>query len=138
MKKLFLVSAVLLLTACNNGQKINAHSEKTAYKSVQMIKLRLPENTRIEYETSFWMTRDEQKNDAEFLKTIDGKTPAELVAMGKGIYEQRKTAGIAEYQQYQTWEEMIAKHQQERVKQGEPETDIKKDSKNNRDINYKL
>ena len=47
MKKLPLIVLALscaMLTACGNGQKINAHSEKTAYKSVKMIKNRFVMN----------------------------------------------------------------------------------------------
>ena len=137
MKKVFLISVILLLMACNNGQKINGHSEKTVYRSVQMIKPRLPENTRLEYEISFGLLREAEKDNAIFFKSIDGKTPAELIAMGKEIFQQHKSEGLAEYQKYETWENMIANYQKERAAQ-KVETDIKKDSENNRAINYKL
>ena len=137
MKKVLLILAVLGLTACNNSQKINGHNEKTVYKSIQMIKPRLPEATRVEYEIAFGLLREAQKDNAIFFKSIDGKTPSELIAMGKDIFQQRKTEGVAEYQKYQSWEEMMATHQQERAKQ-KVETDIKKDSENNRAVDYKL
>jgi len=137
MKKNFLIFAVLLLTACNNGQKINGHNEKTVYKSIQMIKPRLPEAMRIEYEIAFGLLREAEKDNVIFFKSIDGKTPSELIAMGKEIFQQRKAEGLAQYQKYETWESMIATYQKERAGQ-KVETDIKKDSQNNRDINYKL
>lgn len=137
MKKVFLISVILLLTACNNGQKINGHNEKTVYKSIQMIKPRLPENTRIEYEIAFGLLREAEKDNAIFFKSIDGKTPAELIGMGKEIYQQHKTEGVAQYQKYQSWEEMMKFYQQQRAAQ-KVETDIKKDSENNRAIDYKL
>lgn len=137
MKKVLLILAVLGLTACNNGQKINGHNEKTVYKSIQMIKMRLPEAMRVEYEIAFGLLRDAEKDNAIFFKSIDGKTPSELIAMGKDIFQQRKNEGVAEYQKYQSWEEMMTSHQQERAKQ-KVETDIKKDSENNRAIDYKL
>lgn len=137
MKKNFLIFAVLLLTACNNGQKINGHNEKTVYRSVQMIKPRLPEAMRIEYEIAFGLLREAEKDNVIFFKSIDGKTPSELIAMGKEIFQQRKAEGLAQYQKYETWESMIATYQKERAGQ-KVETDIKKDSQNNRDINYKL
>lgn len=137
MKKVFLISVILLLTACNNGQKINGHSDKTVYRSVQMIKPRLPENTRLEYEIAFGLLREAEKDNAIFFKSIDGKTPAELIAMGKEIFQQRKTEGVAAYQTHQNWEDMIGSYQQQRAAQ-KVETDIKKDSENNRAIDYKL
>jgi hypothetical protein len=144
MKKLPLIVLALscaMLTACGNGQKINAHSEKTAYKSVKMIKNRLPEDIRTEYEMSFWMVRDAKKSDDEFLNTVDNKTPQEIIVLGKEIYQQRKEAGFAEYQQYKTWEEMMAKYDRERMHQGKPKTDVKQtdDARtSNRDVIYSM
>ena len=138
MKKIILVLlGCTFLVACNGGQKINGHSEKTVYRSVQMIKQRLPEITRLEYEIAFGLLREAEKDNAIFFKSIDGKTPAELIAMGKEIFQQRKEEGVAQYQIHQNWEEMIKNYQQQRAAQ-KVETDIKKDSKNNRAIDYKL
>ncbi|MDD5215210.1 MAG: hypothetical protein PHQ03_06710 [Methylococcales bacterium] len=138
---LALVSSVTLV-ACGNGQKINAHNEKTAYKSVRMIKPRLQEELRVQYEMSFWMIRDEKKDEAEFLKTVDGKMPEEIIAMGKEIYEKRKAAGVAEYQEYKSWDDMMAKYDRDRMKQGKPKSDVKRDVsdpvKANDNINYQL
>lgn len=145
MKKLpfvLLLLGCMTLVACNNGQKINAHNEKTAYKSVRMIKTRLGEDMRVEYEMSFWMIRDAKKDKNEFLNTVDEKTPAEIIAMGKEIYQERKAAGVAEYQQYKTWEEMMAKYDRDRNNQGKAKSDINEKvddpRMSNRDVIYKL
>lgn len=145
MKKLSLVlllACAPMLVACNNGQKINGHTEKTAYRSIKMIKLRLPEEKKVAYEMAFWMVKDEKKDNAEFLKTVDDKTPDEIIAMGKEIYQKRKTEGVAEYQAYKSWEEMMAKYDRERMGQGKAKTDVREkipDPKSgNRDINYSL
>lgn len=145
MKKLSLALILIsctALTACNNGQKINAHNEKTAFKSVRTIKNRLNEEMRLSYELSFWMIRDFKRNDDEFLKAVDGKIPTEIIALGKDIYQQRKESGAAEYQKYKSWEEMIAKFDKERLSQGRPQSDINEKVKDprvsNRDVDYKL
>ena len=143
MKKLPLIVLALscaMLSACGNGQKINAHNEKTAYRSVKMIKNRLPEDIRTEYEMSFWMIRDAKKSDDEFLSAIDNKLPQDIISMGREIYQQRKNEGFAQYQQYKTWEEMMAKYDRERMHQGKPRTDIKstEDHTSNREITYKM
>lgn len=138
MKKItWILLSCVILAACNNGQKINGHNEKTVYRSIQMIKLRLPENTRIEYEIAFGLLRETEKDNAIFFKSIDSKTPSELIAIGKDIFQQRKAEGLAQYQKYENWEDMIAYYQKERATQ-KVETDIKKDSQNNRDVNYNL
>lgn len=144
MKKIPLILLTLgcvALVACG-GDKINAHSEKTAYRSVKMIKNRLHEDMRVEYEMSFWMIRDAKKDNAEFLAAVDGKKAEEIIAMGKEIYEKRKAEGFVEYQQYKTWEEMMAKYDRDRVKQGKAKSDVKSNiddpKTGNRDINYNL
>jgi hypothetical protein len=138
MKKIALaLLSCAILTACNNGQKINGHNEKTVYKSIQMIKPRLPESMRIEYEIAFGLSREAEKDNTIFFKSINGKTPSELIAMGKEIFQKRKIEGLADYQKYESWEAMIANYQKERAGQ-KVETDIKKDSQNNRAIDYKL
>jgi hypothetical protein len=144
MKKLpliLLLTCSTMLVACG-AEKINAHNEKTAYRSVRMIKNRLQPEMRVEYEMSFWMIRDQKKDEAAFLEAVDGKKATEIVAMGKEIYQQRKTEGFAEYQQYKTWEEMMAKYDRDRVSQGKSKSDIKEkisDPKSgNRDVIYNM
>ncbi|MEN9597473.1 MAG: hypothetical protein RL236_1907, partial [Pseudomonadota bacterium] len=96
MKKLplvLLLTCSTMLIACS-GEKINAHSDKTAYRSVKMIKNRLQPEIRVEYEMSFWMIRDANKDDAAFLAAVDGKKAVEIIGMGKEIYQKRKTEGF--------------------------------------------
>ena len=143
MKKL---SALLLilscanLIACSRGQEINGHNTATAYRSVKAIKNRLSPDTRIEFEVSFWTIRDAKKDDKEFLDTVDGKTPDEIIAIGKEIYQERKAAGFKAYEQYSSWEEMIAKFSKERMDQdnrkGKSKEAQDKDKAN--DVLYKL
>jgi len=120
MKKIsimLMVVSLAFLTACNNGQKINGHTNKTAFKSVKILKNRLLPENRIEFEVAFWTIRDDIKDDKQFLSTVDGKTPEEIIAIAKEIYQQRKTAGVQEYTQYKTWEEMITRFGRERLEQ---------------------
>lgn len=120
MKKvtiLLLVITSLALVACGKGEQINGHNTRTAYKSIKMIKNRLPSDSRIEYEVSFWTIRDAIKDDSEFLAKVDGKNPQQIVELGKEFYQQRKNSGSKEYEQYSSWEEMIAKFGKERIDQ---------------------
>lgn len=122
MKKLPTLLLVILscitLIACSKGQEINGHSIKTAYKSVKALKERLPSENRIEFEVSFWTIRDSIKNDSDFLDAVGGKTPQEIIALGKEVYQQRKTSGFAAYEKYSSWEDMITKFGKERNDQG--------------------
>lgn len=132
---IFILSCIFL-SACGRGEKVNGHNVRTAYKSVKMLKERLPAEKRIEFEVSFWTIRDAQKADASFLDAVDGKTPLEIIEMGKEIYQQRKNAGFKGYEQYSSWEDMISKFSQERSQQGAITKEDAKDKAN--DVLYNL
>lgn len=120
MKKLpalLLILCCTTLIACGRGQEINGHTTATAYRSVKALKNRLSPDKRIEFEVSFWTIRDAKKDDKEFLNAVDGKNPEEIIAMGKEIYQERKAVGFKGYDQYSSWEEMIAKFGKERMDQ---------------------
>jgi len=139
MKKLpalLLVLGCATLLACGKGEEINGHNTKTAYRSVKALKNRLPTDTRIEFEVSFWTIRDAKKDDKEFLSVVDGKKPNEIIVLGKEIYQQRKQSGYKAYDSYSSWEEMIAKFGKERIDQDNRKGKSKEDKEN--DILYKL
>jgi hypothetical protein len=143
MKKLptlLLILSCATLIACSKGQEINGHNTATAYRSVKAIKNRLSPDNRIEFEVSFWTIRDAKKDDKEFLDVVDGKTPEEIIVIGKEIYQERKAAGFKAYEQYSSWEEMIAKFGKERSDQdnrkGKSKEAQDKDKAN--DVLYKL
>jgi hypothetical protein len=135
---LLFISLCLALGACGKGQ-INGHTPKTAYRSVKFLKEKLPPDTRVEFEVSFWTIRDAKPNDEEFLDTVDGKTPFEVIDMAKEIYQQRKTSGFKGYEKYNSWEEMIAKFDKERTDQEKQKGSTKRDdSRRNGTILYNL
>ncbi len=143
MKKiptLLLILGYATLIACGKGQEINGHNTATAYRSVKALKNRLPPDNRIEFEVSFWTIRDAKKDDKEFLDAVDGKTPEEIITLGKQIYQERKTTGFKGYEQYSSWENMITQFGKERMDQdnrkGKSKEAQDKDKAN--DVLYKL
>ena len=143
MKKLPVLLLILTCTtllACSKGQDINGHNTSTAYRSVKALKNRLSPDNRIEFEVSFWTIRDAKKDDKDFLEVVDGKTPEEIIAKGKEIYQERKAAGFKAYDQYSSWEEMIAKFGKERMDQDNRKTRSKEDQEKDKanDVIYKL
>jgi hypothetical protein len=120
MKKLAIILLAICcisLVACGRGQSINGHSMKTAFRSVKGLKKYMPAEKQMEFELSFWMLRDANKDDDTFLDIVDGKKPEEIIGLAKELYQERKTAGFKEYEQYATWEEMITKFGKERTEQ---------------------
>lgn len=134
---LLLLLIYLLLSACGNANQINGTSMKTALKSVTFIKERLPINQRIEFEVAYWALRNQYKDDAEFLKTIDQKSSADIVAMGKANFIKNKATGSAEVAKYENWEQMIAQQIEQRGQQDRTATDPK-DKKDYPRVDYKM
>jgi hypothetical protein len=114
---LFLIILCLTLTACGKGSTINGHTARTAYRSVKMMKEKLPPDNKVEFEVSFWTIRDANSSEDTFLDVVDGKSPWEIIDMAKEIYQQRKAIGFKGYEKYNSWEEMIAQFDKERTEQ---------------------
>ncbi len=125
-----------LLVGCSSGGEVSGRSIKSANKSVIRIKNRLPTEQRIEFEVSYWTLRDSIKNREEFLDTVGGKTPEELIVLGKEIFQQRKNAGFKDYDQYNSWDQMIAKFTQDRIDQNKHRKRDPRDAGNS--VLYKL
>ena len=133
MKKLVICVLIVSCTAlvgCGKGSEVNGHNIKTAYRSVKGLKKYLPPEAQLEFEVSFWMLRDANKEDDAFLKVVDGKTPQQVIDLGKALYQERKASGFKEYEQYATWEAMINQFGKERtaqnnIRKGREEEDFK-------------
>ncbi|MGD0958959.1 MAG: DUF6694 family lipoprotein [Methylomonas sp.] len=141
MKKLsalLLAAFCLLLTGCNQGQQINGSSQRTVTRSMTAIKQRLPLDQRIEFEVSYWTLRDEIRNNKEFFDMVDGKTPEQLIEIGKELFLKRKAAGAKEYEQYSSWDQMIAQYSQERIDQNRKKNPDTRDKSNPHNVDYKL
>lgn len=142
MKRLTYIPFVILclaLNACGGGGTINGHTARTAYRSVKMIKERLPQDNKVEFEVSFWTIRDAHPKEEEFLDAVDGKSPWEIIDMAKEIYQQRKSAGYQGYDKYKSWDEMIAKFDKERIDQEKQPGSTKRDeTRKNGTIMYNL
>ncbi|MEY3807209.1 MAG: hypothetical protein RI893_185 [Pseudomonadota bacterium] len=142
MKKLLILPLILCCTSligCGKGQQINGHNTNTAFRSVKALKNRLSPEARIEFEVSFWTLRDSMKVEKEFLNTVDGKKPEEIIVLGKELYQQRKNSGFSGYDKYASWEDMIAKFGKERVDQDSHRTINKPDPKDKaNEVLYKL
>jgi hypothetical protein len=140
MKKfpiLLLILCCTSLVACSKGSQINGHNIRTAFRSVKALKNHLSPDARIEFELSFWMLRDSIKDGKEFLNTVDGKKPEEIIVLGKELFQQRKNTGYADYEKYASWDEMIAKFGKERIDQDNRKS--KQDPKDEaNDVLYRL
>ncbi len=132
------VFSCLLTVSCGRGQQINGTSMKTAYRSVRGLKNRLSAEDRIAFEISFWSMRDVHRDNSEFLDQVDGKTPQEIIEVGKKIFQERKAAGFKDYVKHSSWDEMVAKFAQEKTDQAFKTKKKRKDLKEDHSIIYKL
>ncbi len=139
MKKIYIISALIIgtsLLGCNNSEEVNGRTVRSANKSAIYIKRHLPVEQQVEFEVAYGTVHSTIKDDKEFLKKVDGKKPEDVIAMAKEIFQQRKNAGIKEYQQYTNWDQMIAKFEQERIDQTRHKKPDPRDKANN--VMYKL
>ena len=136
LSTVFVFFMCAFIVGCSGGPEVSGRSIKSANKSVARIKDRLPPEQRIEFEVSYWTLRDSIRNRDEFLDTVGGKNVEELIALGKEVFQQRKDAGFKDYEQYTTWDQMIAKYTQQRIDQGKSKRPDARDQSNN--VLYKL
>lgn len=133
---LLLAIIMVLITACSPGGKINGNSTKTAFRSVKMLKRRLPESQRIAFEMSFWSIRETSKDTKEFLNRVHGQTPQQIIEVGKEIFAERKANGVETIAKFSTFDEMIEHYIKERRDQSLPKQ--KYDPKEDHSVLYKL
>jgi hypothetical protein len=136
LSTVFVFIMCAFLMGCSGGPEVSGRSIKSANRSVARIKDRLSTEQRIEFETSYWTIRDSIRNKDEFLDTVGGKNVEELIALGKEVFQQRKDAGFKDYDQYTSWDQMIAKYTQQRIDQGKRKRPDARDQSNN--VLYKL
>lgn len=134
----FIFIMCISLFGCTSGNQVSGRSMKTATRSVNRIKNRLPEEKRIEFEVSFWTMHDAIKNRDDFLGAIDGKTYDELIDMGKEVFQERKNSGFEKYTQYTNWDQMIATFTQERIDQNRHKKIDPRSKKGNPSVMYQL
>ncbi len=104
---IMLLAICLLGVGCGKGGRINASSNKTLYRSVTVIKGRLPEKERVEFEVAFWSLKQSEPDQAKFRDTVDGKSVEEIIAMGKENFVKRKAAGDEAYRRHASWDDLI-------------------------------
>ena len=139
MKKFSIVAMLVIfatLSGCTRTDEVNGRSMRTVSKSVLYIKRHLPAEQQVEFEVAFWTIRDSTKNEDELLDKVGGKKAPEIIAMAKEIFQERKNAGAKVYQEFNSWEHMIAKYTQERIDQTKHKKSDPRDTKNN--VMYKL
>ena len=138
--KMFSIIAMLAicitLLGCSNSEEVSGRSVRTANKSAIYIKRHLPVEQQLEFEVAFGTVHDAIRDDKEFLKKVGSKKPDEIIAMAKEIFQERKNAGMKGYQQYTSWDQMIAKFGQDRIDQTKHKKSDTRDEKNN--VMYKL
>ena len=130
LSTIFIFIMCTLLMGCA-GDEVSGRSIKSANRSVNRIKDRLPTEKRIEFEVSYWTLRDVYKDKEEFLDAVGGKNVDELIVMGKEVFQQRKNSGFKKYDQYDSWEQMIAKNTQERIDQNRHKKSRPRERSNN-------
>lgn len=133
----FIILSSLLSIACSGEATINGKNNRAASTTMRKVKHYLPRDQQLEFEIAYWTTRDAVQDNRVFLDTVDGKTAAEIIEIGKKYFSERKAAGVPSYTKYDSWSDMLAKVSEERAATAMPKERLtEKDKKNN--VLYKL
>ncbi|BBL56612.1 hypothetical protein [Methylomonas koyamae] len=133
-----LVFVALLTAGCGAPDQINARNLQAAHKSMNRIKQHLPPDDRLPFEMAYWLVREQVKNEADFLKAIDGKAPSQLIALGKAAFGSRKSAGDPKYAKLESWEQLLAESGKQRTDDSDAEQQDPRDKKGYPRVDYKM
>jgi hypothetical protein len=64
-------------------------------------------NKGTEFEVAFWSLKQKSSDNDAFRALVNGKTPEEIVEMGKQYFTERQQANDPQYTQHATWDAMI-------------------------------
>ncbi|BCX89555.1 hypothetical protein MIN45_P1928 [Methylomarinovum tepidoasis] len=117
MKSVIAVIIVLtvifvLPVACSGRGKIHATSLRSAYDSIRKVKNYIQDDSKkLEFQIAIGtlqQLKTEEGDTKLFLKTIDGKTADEIIALAKEEVNARILKGDPRYSKYQSWDQMVA------------------------------
>lgn len=134
MKKFSIIAVLVLSTTlpgCGSSDEVSGRSVRTANKSAIFIKRHLPVDQQVEFEVAYGTIHTAIKDNKEFLNKVGGKKPDEIIAIAKEIFQANKAAGVKEYQQYASWDQMIANFGQIRIDQNKHKKADPRDTKKN-------
>ncbi len=111
MKTLLYISLLCCLlfsvSGCDQSKQIRAKNQKTMLQSFMQLKRSMGFNKGTEFEVAFWSLKQKSSDNDAFRALVNGKTPEEIVEMGKQNFTERKQANDPNYQ-HESWESMIA------------------------------
>ncbi len=134
---LFIILVCLFVVACGGEPTVNGKNSRAAAATMRRVKHYMPVEQQLEFEIAYWTTREAVGDNRKFLNTVDGKTGAEIIELGKQYFSERKASGIPAYTKYDSWGDMLAQVSAERKATAIPRQRMtQKDKANN--VLYKL
>ena len=113
MKTVLYISIMCCLlfsfSGCDQSNQIQAHGNKPITRSVMRLKQRMGFKEGTEFEVAFWSLKQHSTDPTAFRASMIGKTPEEVIELGKQYFAERKQANDPKYTQYASWDTMIAK-----------------------------
>jgi hypothetical protein len=72
------------------------------------LKKRMSFKQGTEFEVAYWSIKQQNPDQATFRALVIGKTPEQIIDMGKEYFTERKLANDPKYTQHENWDMMIA------------------------------
>ncbi|GAB6066903.1 hypothetical protein JCM13664_02210 [Methylothermus subterraneus] len=116
MKAGFVLLALLavlfvLPVTCSGSREIHASSLKSAYQSARIVKNYIRDDSqRLAFQIAFGtlqQIKTEEGGEAAFLKTVDGKTAEEIIALAREEVNARIAKGDKRFAKYSSWDAMV-------------------------------
>ncbi len=102
-----LCSLLFSFVGCEQPNKIQVNGQKSMLRSFMQLKQRMGFKDGIEFEVAFWSLKKKSKTDDAFRSLVDGKTPEQVIEMGKLYFLEQKKENDPQYTQYASWDAMI-------------------------------
>ncbi len=130
MKTILYISILCCLlfsfSGCERPNQIEVNGKKSILRSFMQLKQRMDFKQGTEFEVAFWSLKKKAGNEDAFRSLVNGKTPDEVIEMGKQYFTERKQTNDPDYIQYASWDamitEVIAQITTPAIKKNQPKT----------------
>ena len=118
MKILFAVMAVLAVIFFTppvlnrfNSQALHGSTDKKIMQSSKDVRHNMATEERHMFDEAFGLIQKFKMQDGEnaFAKTVDGKSPEEIIDIARKEVEAKIAAGDPEFKNYKSWDDMLSK-----------------------------
>ncbi|MCH9698001.1 MAG: hypothetical protein K0U68_07860 [Gammaproteobacteria bacterium] len=100
-------SLIIAISGCEQPNQIKVDGKHSMMRSFMQLKQRMKFREGVEFEVAFWSLKQKSGSEDVFRNLVAGKTPEEVIEMGKQYFADRKSQNDPQYTQHASWDSMI-------------------------------